>query len=183
MKSLTAHFLIASGDLADPNFLRSVVLIFRHNEEGAAGVILNRRMTATVKQIWEQVSEEPCDCEAPLHMGGPVEGPLMALHADEALSEMPVLAGVYVSTGREMLEKLVEQNQEPLRFFVGYAGWGSGQLERELREGSWLAAPATAEQVFGTVDDLWQQLTRSIVSRAFLSALNIKHVPPDVSLN
>ncbi|MGH7138999.1 MAG: YqgE/AlgH family protein [Pirellulales bacterium] len=183
MKSLTAHFLIASSELVDPNFFRTVVLIFRHNEEGAAGVILNRRMTATVKQIWEQVSEESCECEAPLHMGGPVEGPLMALHGDEGLSEMTVLAEVYVSTGREMLEKLVEQNHEPLRFFVGYAGWGSGQLERELRDGSWLAAPATAEQVFGAVDDLWQQLTRSVVSRAFITALNIKHVPPDPSLN
>lgn len=183
MKSLTAHFLIASSELVDPNFFRSVVLIFRHNEEGAAGVILNRRMTATVKQIWEQVSDEPCGCEAPLHMGGPVEGPLMALHGDDALSEMKILSGVYVSTGREMLEKLVDQGSEPLRFFVGYAGWGGGQLERELREGSWLTAPATADQIFGTVDSLWQELTRSIVSQAFLSALNIKHVPPDVSLN
>lgn len=183
MKSLTAHFLIASSELVDPNFFRTVVLIFRHNDEGAAGVILNRRMTASVKQIWEQVSEGPCQCAAPLHMGGPVEGPLMALHGEEELSEMSVLSGVYVSTGREMLEKLVEQNPEPLRFFVGYAGWGSGQLERELREGSWLAVPATAEQVFGAVDDLWQQLTRSVVSRAFLSALNIKHIPPDASLN
>jgi putative transcriptional regulator len=183
MKSLTAHFLIASNELVDPNFFRTVVLIFRHNDEGAAGVIVNRRMTASVKQIWEQVSEEPCQCDAPLHMGGPVEGPLMALHADEELSEMAVLSGVFVSTGREMLEKLVEKNEGPLRFFVGYAGWGGGQLERELREGSWLTVPATAEQIFGAVDDLWQQLTRSVVSRAFLDALNIKHVPPDASLN
>jgi putative AlgH/UPF0301 family transcriptional regulator len=56
-------------------------------------------------------------------------------------------------------------------------------LERELSEGSWLTAPATAEQVFGAVDDLWQRLTKSVVSRAFLSALNINEVPPDASLN
>ncbi|HEX7377749.1 MAG TPA: YqgE/AlgH family protein [Pirellulales bacterium] len=183
MKSLTAHFLIASGELADPNFFRTVVLIFRHNEEGAAGVVLNRRMNATVKQIWEQVSETPCDCQASLHIGGPVEGPLMALHGDEDLAEMSIFSGVYLSTGRELLEKLVAERRDPLRFFVGYAGWSEGQLEKELRDGSWLIAPATAEQVFGAVDDLWQQLTRSIVSRAFLSALNIKNVPPDVSLN
>ncbi len=183
MKSLTAHFLIASGDLVDPNFFRTVVLIFRHNDEGAAGVILNRRMSTTVERIWEQVSDKPCECNAPLHMGGPVEGPLMALHGDEALGEMKVLSSVYVSTGRDMLEKLVERNEQPLQFYVGYAGWGSGQLERELSEGSWLTAPATAEQVFGAVDDLWQRLTRSVVSRAFLSALNINEVPPDASLN
>src|SRR5581483_3921347 len=124
MKSLTAQFLIASNELVDPNFFRTVVFLFRHNEEGAAGVVINRRMTATVKQVWEQVSESTCECDAPLHMGGPVEGPLMALHSDEALSEMTVLPDVYVSTGREMLEKLVEKNEQPLRFFVGYAGWG-----------------------------------------------------------
>ncbi|OYV86044.1 MAG: hypothetical protein B7Z73_12445, partial [Planctomycetia bacterium 21-64-5] len=133
--------------------------------------------------IWEQISEGPCDCQAPLHMGGPVEGPLMALHGDVSLSEMVVLPEVYVSTGREMLEKLVENDEEPLRFFVGYAGWGEGQLERELRDGSWLVAPATKEQVFGTVEDLWQQLTKTVLSGAFLSALNIKHIPPDPSLN
>lgn len=183
MKSLTAHFLIASTELVDPNFFRTVILVFRHNDEGAAGVVLNRRMTATIKQIWEQVSESPCHCEAPLHMGGPVEGPLMALHADIALSEMAVLPDVHVSTGRDMLEKLVEQDDQPLRFFVGYAGWGGGQLERELRDGSWLVAPATAEQVFGAVEELWQQLTKSVMSSVFLSALKIKHVPPDPSLN
>jgi putative transcriptional regulator len=183
MKSLTAHFLIASNELADPNFFRSVVLLFRHNEEGAAGVVINRRMTATVKQIWEQVSESTCECEAPLHMGGPVEGPLMAVHSDEELSEMTVLPEVFVSTGREMLEKLVEKNEQPLRFFVGYAGWGSGQLERELREGSWLVVPASAAQVFGAIESLWQELTRSVMSGVFLSALKIKHVPPDPSLN
>lgn len=183
MKSLTAHFLIATSDLVDPNFFRTVVLIFRHNDEGAAGVVLNRRMNATVKQIWEQISEAPCQCEAPLFMGGPVEGPLMAIHADTSLSELIVLPEVYVSTGREMLEKLVESGEQPLRFFVGYAGWGEGQLERELKDGSWLVAPATKEQVFGAVEDLWQELTKHVLSGVFLSALNIKHVPPDPSLN
>jgi putative transcriptional regulator len=183
MKSLTAHFLIASSELADPNFFRAVVLVFRHNEEGAAGVIINRRMGATIKQIWEQVSESPCQCDAPLYMGGPVEGPLMALHADTAFSEMMILPDVHVSTGRDMLEKLVERDEPPLRFFVGYAGWGEGQLERELRDGSWLVAPATAEQIFGEIEELWERLTRSVVSDAFISALKIKHVPPDPSLN
>ena len=183
MKSLTAHFLIASNELVDPNFFRTVVFLFRHNEEGAAGVVINRRMATTVKQVWEQVSESTCECEAPLHMGGQVEGPLMALHSDEALSEMMVLPEVYVSTGREMLEKLVEKNEQPLRFFVGYAGWGRGQLERELREGSWLVAPASVDQLFGAIETLWEELTKSVMSGVFLSALKIKHVPPDPSLN
>lgn len=183
MKSLEAHLLVASSDLQDPNFFRTVVLIFRHSEEGAAGVVLNRRMTATVEEVWRQVSDSPCGCTAPLYLGGPVEGPLMVLHADEAKSELTVLPGVYVTTGREEVEQLVVDGQQPLRFFVGYAGWGGGQLERELSEGAWRVAPATAEHVFGPEDELWRRLTKQITAESFLSALNIKHSPADPSLN
>lgn len=183
MKSLSAHLLIASADLQDPNFFRTVVLIFRHSDEGAAGVILNRGMTATIKEVWQQVSETECHTDAPLYLGGPVEGPLMAVHRDESLSELTVLPGVYVSTGRESLEALVLADDPTRRFFVGYAGWGEGQLERELREGGWLVAPATSELIFAPPDDLWQRLTKEVTSAAFLSALKIKNVPDDPSLN
>lgn len=183
MKSLSAHLLIASADLQDPNFFRTVVLIFRHSEEGAAGVILNRGMTATVKEVWQQVSHTDCHTEAPLYLGGPVEGPLMAVHRDESLSELAVLPGVYVSTGRDSLEALVLKDEAAQRFFVGYAGWGEGQLERELRDGGWLVAAATAELIFGPSDDLWQRLIKEVSGAALLSALKIKHVPADPSLN
>jgi putative transcriptional regulator len=183
MKSLEAQLLVASTDLQDPNFFRTVVLIFRHSEDGAAGVVLNRRMTATVQEVWRQVSETPCECTASLYLGGPVEGPLMVVHGDESKSEMTVLPGVYLTTGREAVEQLVLDDRPPLRFFVGYAGWGAGQLERELGEGAWRVAPATVEHVFGPEDELWHRLTKQITAAAFLSALNIKHSPTDPSMN
>lgn len=182
-KSLAGHFLVASADLSDPNFFRTVVLIFRHNEEGAAGLVLNRRTNASVRQLWEQIGESPCKSRAPLHLGGPVEGPLMAIHALEQLQELEIVPGVFLSNGREMLERLVDDDDARTRFFVGYAGWGDGQLERELGEGSWLVAPATAELVFGDHEELWQKVTRQVTSGNLLSALKIKHVPPDPRLN
>jgi putative transcriptional regulator len=177
MKSLQGQLLIASHELRDPNFFRTVVLIFRHDEEGVAGLVLNRRLNATVRQVWKQVSQKPCRCQAPLFLGGPVEGPLMAIHSDQELSEIEILEGVHFSAAGENLAKLVKTAEPNAKFFVGYAGWGAGQLEREMDEGSWLTAPATAEHVFGDLDELWQQVTREATSSALISTLKIKHVP------
>lgn len=177
MKSLQGHLLVAAAELRDPNFHRTVVLIFRHDEEGAAGVILNRRTHATLRQVWEQISETACESDAPLCLGGPVEGPLMAVHSQADLSEIDVMPGVYVAASQQNLEQLAIQSDEGARFFVGYAGWGSGQLERELEEDAWLIAPATPEHIFGNQDNLWEQVTRDIKSSALISTLKIKHVP------
>jgi putative transcriptional regulator len=101
----------------------------------------------------------------------------MAIHADSDLSEIEILEGVYFSAAGENLAKLVKTAKPQARFFVGYAGWGAGQLEREMDEGSWLTAPATPEHVFGDLDELWQQVTREATSHALISTLKIKHVP------
>jgi putative transcriptional regulator len=182
VKSLQGNVLVASPDLHDPNFLRAVVLIVQHNDQGALGLILNRRTNAKLKQIWEQISTEPCESDEYVHAGGPVEGPLMALHTSEDLAESEVIPGLYIGTNREHLEQLVATSG-PLRVFAGYAGWGGGQLEIEMREGSWHVAPATIEMVFDGAGDLWHTVMRQITSQTLLSSLKIKHIPPDPRLN
>src|SRR5690606_1584174 len=134
------HFLIASHELRDPNFFHTVVLIVRHNEDGALGLVLNRPTKAQIKEVWRQVSDTPCCTDERLHVGGPVEGLLMALHCQPLLADLEIIPGVYYSADPDQLKELVQQTEGPLRFFVGYAGWSAGQLERELREGSWLVA-------------------------------------------
>src|SRR5688572_22739803 len=98
VNSLQGQVLVASPDLLDPNFLRAVVLIVQHNEQGALGLILNRRTHAKLKQVWEQVSPQPCESEEYVHAGGPVEGPLMALHTNAELGESEVVPGLYIGT-------------------------------------------------------------------------------------
>lgn len=183
MKSLQGHLLVAAPELRDPNFFHAVVLIFRHDEEGAAGLILNRRTHATIEQIWKQISEKSCNSRAPLCLGGPVEGPLMALHAQESLSEIDVMPGVYVAASQSHIEQLASGADERARFFVGYSGWGAGQLERELEESAWLTLEARAEHVFGDHDQLWEQTTKQIKSRELIAVLKIKHVPKEPGLN
>ncbi len=132
--SLEGQFLVASREMADPNFARSVVLLIRHDEEGAMGLVLNRPTKTTVAEAWRQVSEAPCPTEGLIHLGGPCRGPLMAIHGDAGLGEIEIVPGVYFCADPDNIEQVISGGHEPSRFFIGFAGWGPGQLEAEMRE-------------------------------------------------
>jgi len=183
MESLAGHVLIASPHLLDPNFVRTVVLLIHHTEEGAFGVVLNRPAENTVRDLWKEVSESPCENRGYVNMGGPVSGPLIALHTDSVLSEVEILPGLYFAAQRENLEKLLARHDDRVRIFVGHSGGGGGQLESELEQGSWLTAPATVEYVFYDEGDLWKKVTQKVGESMLTSALKIKHLPPDPSAN
>lgn len=183
MADLQGQLLIASPQLRDPNFARSVVLLIRHNEDGAFGLILNRPTKVPLAQVWNQASETPCRSKERLHLGGPVEGPLMALHTQSLLSDLEILAGVYFSTEPDHLRELVADEEGSSRFFAGYAGWGAKQLESEMSEGSWLLLPATVEHLFHTEKDLWEKVRREIADHSLVKNLGIKAPPPDPRLN
>lgn len=183
MKSLQGSFVIASPDLQDPNFRRTVVLMVRHDEQGAFGVILNRPATVRFADIWRQVSQIPTQIDRPVLMGGPVDGPLMAVHGYEDYSDIEVLPGSYFTMGSQQLESLAsEADEEHIRFFVGHAGWGAGQLESELQEGSWLTTPATSEEIFSSAENLYERITQRL-AQSVISELDIRHIPHDPTLN
>ena len=183
MKSLKGCFLVASPQLRDPNFVHTVVLLVHHSEDGAFGVVLNRPTESTIKELWEKVGESPCDSNQPVHLGGPVSGPLMAVHSDASLAEMEIIPGVYFAAQRDHLEQLLRQSEHDFMFFVGHSGWGGGQLENELKEGAWFTAPATAEFVFNGNDDLWRKVTQQIGQSVLTDILGIKGLPKDPSMN
>jgi putative transcriptional regulator len=183
MTSLQGHFLVASPKLADGNFNRSVVLIIKHDDEGAFGLILNRPTGNTVKEIWKLISEGDLPCDDPIFVGGPVAGPLLALHRLKSCSEAEVLPGVYFAAHKDKMVRIVAQANKPFRLFTGYAGWAGGQLEGEMQVGGWLTLPATKELVFSAHDNLWDQVIRTIGEGILAPALKTKHVPIDPSLN
>ena len=183
MQCLQGHLLVASPHMKDPNFGKSVVLIVQHDENGALGLILNRPSDKTIADIWDQVSPSDCESEALLHVGGPVPGPLMAVHGQSSLSDTEILSGVHFTADVEKLEQLVARNDDGLRIFVGHAGWTSGQLEDELEAGGWMTTPAKQNQVLQSDDDLWDKVTKQIGNSMLFSALGIKHVPKDASMN
>jgi putative transcriptional regulator len=153
--SLANHFLIAMPNLADANFARSVTLICEHSEEGTMGVVINRLMDLHLGEIFEQLGIETkpeSHADTAVYFGGPVQNNRgFVLH--EPLgnweSTLSVTDKFGVSTSRDILEAIAE-NRGPEKFMValGYAGWGAGQLEREIAENSWLSGPASRDIIF-----------------------------------
>ncbi len=183
MNSLQGHLLVAAVDLRDPNFFHTVVLLIRHDENGAFGVVLNRPSNTRLKDVWSKISESRCATNEVLYVGGPVQGPLLALHCNAELSQVEAIPGVYVSTDSTELELLVADAEQRAKFFVGYAGWGAGQLEGEMEQGSWRTIQATPALVFEGDEGLWGRVTRQINDAALIEQLRIKHVPEASWLN
>lgn len=186
MESLQGQFLVATPDLADPNFFHTVILLVRHDEDGALGLVLNRPTNAGLRDLWEKLTGKPCEHEATLRLGGPCEGPLMALHdqADlgDAFGDLEELPCYFTAQGPQ-LEALVQRSAAEALFFVGYSGWSGGQLERELREGSWLHLAAHGRWLQLPPDELWERLSRHARSCTLASALKLRGLPDDPRVN
>lgn len=181
--SLAGHFLVASRYLKDPNFDHSVVLMIHHDRDGAMGVVINRPSTKSVRELWETIGNDPLDREDVIYIGGPVPGPMIAIHGLESFSEHEVLPGLYVSTHRDALDLIVRKPNQPYRLCSGHAGWGSGQLEGELEAGGWLFTRATKADVFADHDTIWKTVTQRIGLEIMAPDISHHHVPPDPSLN
>jgi len=181
--SLAGHFLVASRYLRDPNFVHSVVLMIHHDHQGAMGVVINRPSDKTVQEVWEIIGNDPCDREDLIYVGGPVPGPLVALHAEEEFADAEVLPDLYCSTNRDALDRLVRETEVRLKLCSGNAGWASGQLESELEAGGWLSTKATIEEVFAEYDSIWKSVTQRIGLQIMAPDIDSDHMPPDPSLN
>ena len=183
MQSFEGHLLVASPQLLDPNFAKTLVFLVEHNAEGAFGMVVNRPTRKTVQDIWREIGSEPCDSHRPIYLGGPVPGPLLSLHANRSLAEMEPVPGVFFSAGKPNLDDLVLDEKTDQKIFVGHSGWGAGQLENELEEGAWRTVPATPEILFSTDDDIWETIFRGLSRDLLKSMLNLKDMPLDPSVN
>jgi putative transcriptional regulator len=161
MQSLKGHLLLAGPGLVDPNFRRTVVLVGEHSEEGALGVVLNRVSEASVKEALPELAELVEDL-GNVHVGGPVQPSAVVVLADFV---EPERAGALVLESVGFLPAEVDPDElgelRRARVFAGYAGWGPGQLDDELDEGSWIVEPALPQDVFtGDPDALWSDVLR-----------------------
>jgi putative transcriptional regulator len=164
---LAGRLLVAMPGIGDPRFERAVVLLIAHDAEHAMGLTVNRPVEGlSVRRLLRRLGvkstiEMPRDL---VMMGGPVERDRgFVLHTDDynaADSSIPVLPGVGLTATRDVLEALAGHNSRPRKAIMalGYAGWGAGQLEREIRENTWLTCDADEELIFGDdYDHKWTQ--------------------------
>lgn len=168
--SLAPSFLLSMPQLMDPNFSRTVVLLCKHSEEGAFGLVVNRPLVTTGRVTVNLDPPVSTDREFEVWVGGPVEPHrswvLVGEEPDEAeeLRGMKIADGLYLSTSPDLLRRLLEPNPpEMTRLIVGYSGWGPGQLEAELEESSWLMSDIDRDLIFNTpADRLWEAAIRRL---------------------
>lgn len=162
---LQQHMLIAMPAMSDPNFSRSVTLMCQHNEEGAIGITINRLSGFTLGVIFRQL-DIPCEHEEisslPVLEGGPVSPDRgFVLHPPQEGFESSIRINddIMVTTSRDILAAIATGNG-PQEFLValGYAGWGNGQLEAEMRQNAWLSVPADRAILFDSpLQSRWEK--------------------------
>ena len=168
--SLAPIFLLSMPQLTDPNFNRAVVLLCKHSEEGAFGLVINRPLLTSGTVTVNLDPPVSTDRELQIWVGGPVEPYrswiLVGQEPDEAedLRGMRVAENLYLSTSPDLLRRLLEPSPPPMaRLIVGYSGWGPGQLEAELDESSWLMSDVDRDLIFNTPSDrLWETAIRRL---------------------
>lgn len=166
VETLKAPYLLLSApELADPNFARSVVLMGHHSNDGAIGWIVNRVIEPRAAGLLPAGLSEGIHPETPLRLGGPVlTNGLIVLHSEEmpGVESIEMSPGLRVSSSPEILPRLFgtvrPKGRCPGLLVFGYAGWGPGQLEHEMEDGSWLVLPYEDEFAFPeSVEGLWER--------------------------
>jgi putative transcriptional regulator len=166
--SLKNQLLIAMPSLADPNFSRTVTYICEHGEHGAMGIVLNRPTDLRLADVLRHMEIEGGLGEAGqqiVYLGGPVEeerGFVLHTHTEPWDSTLAVDENISITTSRDILEAMA-RGEGPRRTLValGYAGWGAGQLERELKQNAWLSGPADQSILFELpADRRWEAAAR-----------------------
>ena len=168
--NLTDHFLIAMPNLSDPNFAQSVTYICEHTDEGAMGIVVNRRLELTVADVLEQMDIASEDAEVgarPVYSGGPVSVERgFVLHSSTRPwhSTLRITPDICITTSRDILEAMARgKGPEDSLVALGYAGWAGGQLESELAQNAWLSTPANREILFNLPpEQRWEAAAASL---------------------
>lgn len=180
---LTGRLLIATPALADPNFVRSVVLVLDHDDEGSLGVVINRPSGVPVTDVlptWSGLATEP----GVIFEGGPVQiDSALALAVVEDDDDPVGWQRVHGRLGLIDLDtppEVLSSGVQGMRVFAGYAGWGPEQLERELEEGAWYVVDAEPGDPFSArPESMW----RAVLRRQQGELAFVATCPDDPSLN
>jgi putative transcriptional regulator len=155
--------LIADPFLKDPNFMRTVVFLCEHQEEGSFGFVLNRSYDYTLNELVSGLE----DLKIPVFYGGPVQiDTIHFLHQypDLIPGGYEITDGIYWGGDFETAINLIRNKEIDLhriRFYIGYSGWGSGQLSDELKEKTWLTVQANRKIIFHKeTDEIWKDSLR-----------------------
>ncbi len=181
MSSLRGKLLIASPALLDPNFARSVVLIAEHTSGGAMGLVLNRPSDQEVAGSVEELGEVVATGDL-VYEGGPVQPAAVMVLAEfnDPRASAAIVLGDVGFLPSEGTSDLLADGLRRARVFAGHSGWGAGQLDAELDEGSWLVVEAHIDDIFAPdPDELWSEA----LERKGGAYARLARIPDDPSVN
>jgi putative transcriptional regulator len=168
--SLAGQLLVSMPGMTDPDFRHTVTYVCEHSEKGALGIVINKPIGMELGAVLQQLSLETAANELlsqPVLRGGPVQAERgFVIHESPSHWDATTEVGqsICVTTSQDILSDVAAGNgPERILMALGYAGWGAGQLEDELRQNAWLTVPATTDIVFDTpYDELWQAAAASL---------------------
>jgi putative transcriptional regulator len=165
-KSLGAgKVLVASRNLGDPHFAKTVILLVHYDAQGVLGLVLNRRTDVPLSRVLDNLRAAK-DRSDPVYLGGPLEtAAVFALYQSPAKPEgaQHIFGGVYLINSKPLFEQTISAQPKPDVFhaYLGYAGWTQDQLRQEVELGAWFVFPAEAGTVFNADPDaLWPEMIR-----------------------
>ena len=187
----TPILLLAMPQVMDPFFYKSVVLLLQHQKEGSHGFIVNRPTGVKIAEILEDLEIPWLGDEGSLaFFGGPVQPQLGTLlfHAEPeagATERMEICPGVALTQHLGDLESLAGEPPDSFRLLLGYAGWGDGQLVKEILRNDWITAPVRNDLLFSDdPEEVWQMAMESVgVDPASLPAWTPQGEGGEVALN
>jgi putative transcriptional regulator len=156
--------------MEDPNFAKTVTLICEHNDEGAMGIVINRKTDIALNEVYEQmeiVSSAEANKDQMVHIGGPVQeqrGFILHDGGHTYDSTMKITDDLFITTSRDILEDMA-QGKGPTHSLIalGYAGWSPGQLEDEVLNNAWLTSPANNDILFEMPNDRrWEAAAKMV---------------------
>ncbi len=152
--------LIADPFLKDPNFMRTVVFLCEHQEEGSFGFVLNRSYDYSLDELVNGLD----DLKLPVFYGGPVQmDTIHFLHQypEKIPGGYEIAEGIFWGGDFDIAIQMIrkgEVNLQRIRFYIGYSGWGTGQLNDELKEKSWLTVKANRKIIFHKeTEEIWKE--------------------------
>ncbi len=168
IKPERGRLLISEPFLPDPNFERTVVLLCEHNEDGSFGFVLNKPSILKVSEVMEDLAT----LDSVVYVGGPVQqDTLHFIHRNATLENaVEIVTGIQWGGAFENLMLLLETHQidqKDIRFFLGYSGWGPGQLDAELDQDSWIVCDYVTDQLlFDTEPEImWRKALENMGGR------------------
>lgn len=159
------QFLVSEPFLADPNFRKTVVLLCEHEVEGSVGFIINRLLDVDTDEIIPGL----LNVNFPIYYGGPVEqSTLHFIHKAGLLIDesFPIGDGIFWGGNIEQINTLIEfgkAKEQDFKFFIGYSGWGQGQLELEIAQKAWWLTNLIKAEAFNeNIENIWPNTVRAM---------------------